>query len=160
MINRRKFLESAALGVSGLALSAYTFPFASANADKKKLGVALVGLGYYSTDLLAPALQLTQNCHLAGIVTGTPSKEETWKKQYNIPEKNIYNYSNFDTIANNPDIDVIYIVLPPSMHAEDSIRAAQAGKRVWCAKPMAMTVEECQNLIEACRQNKVKLSMG
>ena len=160
MINRRKFLESAALGVSGLALSAYSFPFATGFANKKKLGVALVGLGYYSTDLLAPALQLTQNCYLAGIVTGTPSKSEKWKKQYNIPEKNIYNYSNFDTIANNPDIDVIYIVLPPSMHAEYSIRAAQAGKHVWCEKPMAMTVEECQNMIDACEKNKVKLSIG
>lgn len=160
MINRRRFLENAVLGASGLALSAYSFPFANPFPAKQKLGVALVGLGYYSTDLLAPALQLTQNCHLTGIVTGTPSKEEVWKKQYNIPEKNIYNYDNFDTIANNPDIDVIYIVLPPSMHAEYSIRAAQAGKHVWCEKPMALTVEECQNMIDACQKNKVKLSIG
>ena len=160
MINRRKFLENAALGVSGFALSAYSFPGLSNFSKKKKLGVALVGLGYYSTDLLAPALQLTQNCYLAGIVTGTPSKEVKWKKQYNIPEKNIYNYQNFDTIANNPDIDVIYIVLPPSMHAEYSIRAAQAGKHVWCEKPMALNVEQCQSMIDACEKNKVKLSIG
>ncbi|HOX82824.1 MAG TPA: Gfo/Idh/MocA family oxidoreductase [Chryseolinea sp.] len=128
--------------------------------QKKKLGVALVGLGYYSTDLLAPALQLTTQCYLAGIVTGTPSKAEQWKKQHNIPDKNIYNYQNFDSLANNPDIDVIYIVLPPSMHAEYSIRAAKAGKHVWCEKPMAMTVAECQSMIDACNQNKVKLSIG
>ena len=53
---------------------------------KDKLGVALVGLGYYSTDLLAPALQQTKHCYLAGIVTGTPSKAEDWKKKYNIPD--------------------------------------------------------------------------
>ena len=92
---------------------------------KDRLGVALVGLGYYSTDLLAPALQQTKDCYLAGIVTGTPSKAESWKVKYNIPDKNIYNYQNFDQIANNPDIDVVYVVLPPSMHREYVIRAAK-----------------------------------
>lgn len=160
MINRRKFLGSTAIGMTGLALSAHSFASLDNTSQKKKLGVALVGLGYYSTDLLAPALQLTQNCYLSGIVTGTPSKEDKWREQYKIPEKNIYNYENFDTIADNPDIDVIYIVLPPSMHAEYSIRAAEAGKHVWCEKPMALNVEECQRMIDACKKNKVKLSIG
>lgn len=132
----------------------------AATSQKKRLGVALVGLGYYSTDLLAPALQQTKNCYLAGIVTGTPSKAETWKKKYNIPDKNIYNYSNFDSIANNPDIDVIYIVLPPSMHKEYVIRAANAGKHVWCEKPMAISVTECQQMIDACKKNKRSLAIG
>lgn len=159
MINRRKFLQHTAAGISGLALSSSAF----ANIiipQKRRLGVALVGLGYYSTDLLAPALQLTDNCYLAGIVTGTPAKAEKWKEQYKIPDKNIYSYQNFDSIANNADIDVIYIVLPPSMHAEYVIRAAKTGKHVWCEKPMAMTVTECQSMIDACDKNKVKLSIG
>ncbi len=122
--------------------------------------MALVGLGYYSTDLLAPALQLTTKCYLAGIVTGTPAKAEKWKAQYKIPEKNIYNYENFDSIANNPDIDVVYVVLPPSMHAEYTIRAAKAGKHVWCEKPMAVTTQECQTMIDACNKNKVSLAIG
>lgn len=157
MINRRKFIAQTASGVAALA-----FPYSSFAILQKKerLGVALVGLGYYSTDLLAPALQLTEKCYLAGIVTGTPSKAEKWKAQYKIPEKNIYNYQTFDSIANNPDIDVIYIVLPPSMHAEYSIRAAKAGKHVWCEKPMAVTEAECKSMIDACNQNKVKLSIG
>lgn len=128
--------------------------------QRKKLGVALVGLGYYSTDLLAPGLQRTQNCYLAGIVTGTPAKAEKWKKMYNIHDKNIYNYDNFDSLANNPAIDVVYIVLPPSMHAEYSIRGARAGKHVWCEKPMAMSADECQRMIDAANQNKVQLTVG
>ena len=127
---------------------------------KDRLGVALVGLGYYSTDLLAPALQQTKHCYLAGIVTGTPAKAEAWKKKYNIPDKNIYNYQQFDSIANNPDIDVVYVVLPPSMHKEYTIRAANAGKHVWCEKPMAMTEKECQEMIDACRKNKRSLAIG
>jgi glucose-fructose oxidoreductase len=127
---------------------------------KSKVGVALVGLGYYSTDLLAPALQLTEDCYLAGIVTGTPSKADTWKEKYGIPDNNIYNYENFDSIKDNPDIDAIYIVLPPSMHEEYVIRAANAGKHVWCEKPMAVTAQECQNMIDACKKNGVQLTIG
>lgn len=160
MINRRKFIKQTATGVAGLTLSQYAFSQILIQKKKEKLGVALVGLGYYSKDLLAPALQLTEKCVLAGIVTGTPAKAEEWKQKYKVPEKNIYNYQNFDSIANNPDIDVIYVVLPPSMHAEYSIRAAKAGKHVWCEKPMAMTEAECKSMIDACKKNKVTLSIG
>lgn len=127
---------------------------------KEQLGVALVGLGNYSTNLLAPALQRTKYCTLAGIVTGTPAKAEHWKRQYRIPDKNVYDYTSFDGIANNSDIDVVYIVLPNSMHAEYSIRAANAGKHVWCEKPMALTIKECEAMIKACRDNKVSLAIG
>ncbi|MEB2785190.1 Gfo/Idh/MocA family protein [Algoriphagus persicinus] len=158
-ISRRTTLKSLALGAGVSLVSPFTV-FASSASSKDKLGVALVGLGYYSTDLLAPALEKTEKCYLAGIVTGTPSKAGVWKTKYKIPEKNIYNYDTFDSIAENPDIDVIYIVLPPSMHKEYVIRAAKAGKHVWCEKPMAMTVEECQAMIDACKQANVSLSIG
>jgi len=160
MVTRKKFLKQALATGAGLYLSQSAFASILLPQKQEKLGVALVGLGYYSSDLLAPALQLTKNCELKGIVTGTPSKAETWKKVYRIADKNIYNYQNFDSIANNPEIDVIYIVLPPSMHAEYVIRAAKSGKHVWCEKPMAMSVIECQKMIDACNQNKVKLSIG
>lgn len=160
MIKRRKFLEGTLAGVAGLTLSSAAFANILFPQKKERLGIALVGLGYYSTDLLAPALQQTRYCSLTGIVTGTPSKAKAWKLKYNIPEKNIYTYDTFDSIANNPDIDVIYIVLPPSMHAEYVIKAANTGKHVWCEKPMAVTVAECQSMIDACKKNNVKLSIG
>src|SRR3954467_4831794 len=156
--SRRDALKTLALGSSALLLSPASLLARSYKKDR--LGVALVGLGYYSTDLLAPALQVTKNCYLAGIVTGTPSKAEAWKKQYNIPEKNIYNYQTFDQIANNEDIDVVYVVLPPALHKEYVIRAAKAGKHVWCEKPMAITAAECQTMIDACKSNKRSLAIG
>ena len=158
-INRRDILKTLVLG-SGIGLFSGNTLLSATLRQKDRLGVALVGLGYYSTDLLAPALQQTKNCYLAGIVTGTPEKAEAWKKKHNIPDGNIYNYDNFDDIANNPDIDVVYVVLPPSMHKEYTIRAANAGKHVWCEKPMAMTETECQEMIDACRKNKQTLSIG
>src|SRR3989337_2853955 len=157
--SRRDVIKTLALGSAAALFSPHTLLAATAP-QKTRLGVALVGLGYYSTDLLAPALQQTKNCYLAGIVTGTPSKAETWKQKYNIPDKNIYNYQNFDEIANNDDIDVVYVVLPPSMHREYTIRAANAGKHVWCEKPMAINVKECKDIINACNKNKRSLAIG
>lgn len=160
MKTRRIFIKNSLGAVAALGLSESLFPSGFLPAKKEKLGVALVGLGYYSTDLLAPALQQTKLCSLAGIVTGTPDKARRWQQRYNIPEKNTYNYQNFETIANNPDIDVVYVVLPPSMHAEYVVKAANAGKHVWCEKPMAVTAAECRQMINACNKNKVKLSIG
>jgi glucose-fructose oxidoreductase len=158
-ISRRKIIKGLTLGGAAILYSPQS-SLSAGSPVKDRLGVALVGLGYYSTDLLAPALQQTKDCYLAGIVTGTPSKAESWKKQYNIPDKNIYNYQNFDQLANNPDIDIVYVVLPPSMHHEYVVRAARAGKHVWCEKPMAMTVKECQEMIDACKNNKRSLAIG
>ncbi|MDT0686605.1 Gfo/Idh/MocA family protein [Autumnicola psychrophila] len=157
MNNRRDFIKK-----SGLFLAASTLPFPYLFSAKpaRKLGVALVGLGYYSTDLLAPALQLTDHCELRGIVTGSPEKIPQWQSKYGIKDANVYNYENMESIANNDDIDVIYIVLPNSMHAEYVVKAANAGKHVWCEKPMATTAKECRQMIEACNKNNVKLSIG
>ncbi len=160
--SRRRFLSETAQGL-GLA-AAYPLLSKSALAHehggRKPLGIALVGLGGYATRQLAPALQETEYCKLTGIVTGTKEKEKVWSDKYGIKQENIYNYENYDSIAENEDIDIIYVVLPNSMHAEYTIRAAQAGKHVICEKPMAVSVAECQQMIDACQKAGVKLSIG
>ena len=169
--SRRKFIYDLSLAsISISTLSLFT-GFKSYNEDSSrdriknekasgKLGIALVGLGGYAGGQLAPALTETSNCFLAGIVTGTPEKAEKWKKQYGIPESNIYDYKSFDQIKNNPDIDIVYVVLPNSMHSEYVIRAAEAGKHVICEKPMAITVDECDKMIAACKKADRKLGVG
>ena len=158
--SRRSFIKKAGAGTLGVIAASSAFSNIHIPKTKDKLGIALVGLGYYSTSVLSPALQLTEHCELKGIVTGSPEKIPVWQEKYGIKDKNVYNYENMNRIADNPDIDVIYIVLPPSMHAEYSIKAAAAGKHVWCEKPMAVTEKECQSMIDACNKNKVKLSIG
>ncbi|MBN8879994.1 MAG: Gfo/Idh/MocA family oxidoreductase [Sphingobacteriales bacterium] len=165
---RRKFINK----VSAVALGSMLFgSYANARQDKKrevmntkrtagKLGIALVGLGKYSGGQLAPALQETEHCFLAGIVTGTPEKAKDWKSKYDIPDGNIYNYENFASIKDNPAIDIIYVVLPNALHAEYVIKAAAAGKHVICEKPMAINVEECDRMIDACKKTGVMLSIG
>ena len=156
---RRNTLQKLALGAGGLLL-APGFASSAQTGPARKLGVALVGLGNYSTTQLAPALLETSHCYLAGIVTGTPEKAKTWAGKYNIPAKNVYNYQNFDGIRNNPDIDIVYVVLPNFMHAEYTIRAAQAGKHVICEKPLAMNAKEGEQMVAACQQAGVTFGVG
>ncbi len=161
-LSRRNFNAKLTKGIGGAALAA-SLPvncIAAGSPQKKKLGMALVGLGRYSTYQLAPALQDTEHCYLAGIVTGTPEKEKAWAAKYGIKKESIYNYNNFDEIVKNSDIDIVYVVLPNSMHADFCIRAAKAGKHVICEKPMAMNVEECDAIMDACKKTGVKLGMG
>jgi predicted dehydrogenase len=74
--------------------------------------------------------------------------------------KNIYNYQNYDTIRDNPEVDVIYIVLPNGMHAEYTIRGLQAGKHVLCEKPMANTSADCEQMVAAGKKAGKKLMIA
>jgi glucose-fructose oxidoreductase len=156
--SRRDFLKQ-----TGAALGAATtvgFPSVLLPTRDRTIGVALCGLGSYARGQLAPGLQRTEHCELRGIVTGSPEKIPRWQRRYGIPDANVYSYETLPDIANNDDIDVVYIVTPPGVHARDAIKAANAGKHVWCEKPMAMDVEECQAVIDAANANGVQLTVG
>ena len=154
-LSRRKIIQ---LGAA--ASAAPLFSVRAQEPGSKPLGIALLGLGKYATEQLAPAIEAASNARLAGIVTGSPDKIPTWQKKHGIPEGNIYNYDNFDSIADNPDIDVVYVVTPTGLHADFSVRAAEAGKHVISEKPMAGTVEECTRMIEAANRNDRLLQIG
>jgi len=158
---RRNFL-SLSSRTTGVALAAGALaPRVWAAATKSKpLGVALVGLGNYSTRQLAKAFNETTECRLTGVVSGDPVKAKRWAAEHGFAESGVYNYENFDSIANNPDIDIVYIVLPNSMHLEFIERAAAAGKQVICEKPMTVTGAESRRAIKACEDAGVLLSVG
>lgn len=167
IIKRKKFLKMSVLGFGGAVISPSFLSFMSApakssegNKKQRKMGIALMGLGQYSANQLAPALEQTEHCYLAGIITGTPSKAASWKEKYNLADKNIYNYENFEEIANNDDIDIIYVVLPNALHADYVVRAATTKKDIICEKPMATTVEDAERMLHACNENGVKLAIG
>ncbi|SFQ24612.1 Gfo/Idh/MocA family protein [Hymenobacter arizonensis] len=163
--SRRAFVRTLSLSagatlVGGAALANPLHLLANGGTADRKLGVALVGLGKYSTGQLAPALQETKFCRLAGIVTGSPAKASQWKRQHNIPDKNVYDYKTFDRIIDNPDIDIVYVVLPNALHAEYVVRAAQAGKHVICEKPMATTTADARRMLAAMKKAGKKFSIG
>jgi predicted dehydrogenase len=105
------------------------------------LRVAILGLGSYATRV-ADAMQSCKTAKLVGAISGTPSKLTNWQSKYGIPEKNCYNYENFDNVKNNPDIDAVYVITPNALHREQVIRVAKAGKHAICEKPMAVNAKE------------------
>ncbi len=170
--SRRRFLRQSVKAATGLVLvptiigcgnstasSTSTAPAAAPENDER-LGVALLGLGGYAKGQIAPSLQFTRHCRLAGIITGSPEKIPEWQEKYAIKDENVYTYDNLESIANNPEIDIVYVITPTATHKDFAVRAAKAGKHVWCEKPMAMTPADCQAIIDACKENNVRLSIG
>jgi glucose-fructose oxidoreductase len=157
-ITRRDFVGQLSLGAAALALAPRSRGEAAPPA--RKLGVALVGLGSYATGQLGPALKLTEHCRLTGVVTGSRAKGEKWAKDYGFSERNIYDYATMHRLADNPDIDIVYVVTPNSLHAEEVVIAAKAGKHVICEKPFTTNVADAERAIAACKAAKVKLSIG
>ena len=157
--SRRSFLVAGAAAVATPFLSTRATR-ALAEASRPRLGFAICGLGGLSTHQIAPALQKTRLCRLAGIVTDSPAKAADWQARYGIPERNVYSYDTMDRMSDNPDIDVVYIVTPNALHAEQTLRSAKAGKHVFCEKPMAVSVEECARMIEACKAARRMLGVA
>jgi predicted dehydrogenase len=148
MTTRREFTaQAAALTLAPFISTRVTRALAAAS--RRRIGIALCGLGNLSTYQLAPALQKTEFCRLAGIITGTPSKAVKWQSQYHIADRNIYNYETMHRIADDPDIDVVYVVTPNALHLDYALIAAKAGKHVLCEKPMEISVERCRQMIDA-----------
>jgi len=165
-ISRRLFVNKFSIGLGSAAIinALPSFMVAPDEVETvaysgKKLNVAICGLGNYA-EAIAAGLQSTTYCKLAGIVTGTPEKAKKWKNQYKLSDKNIYNYTNFDDIIKNKDIDMVYITLPNGMHKEFVLRAAKAGKHVITEKPMATSAQDCRDMIKACNDAGVQLAIG
>ena len=151
------------MGMGAGFAAAYGLGFSgklSAAQPRRKLGYAIVGLGSYATNQIMPRIGGCEHARLTALVSGTPEKLARYGAEYGIPSTHHYNYANFDSIRDNPDIDIVYVVLPNSMHAEYTIRAAQAGKHVMCEKPMAISSAECEAMIAACRKAGTRLMIG
>ena len=162
MNSRRDFLQK--LTASAIAIPILSQMEKSKNIfdsfyDGPVLRVAIMGLGSYGTRV-ADAMQSCKMAKLTGVISGTPSKIKDWQSKYNIPEKNCYNYENFDSIKDNPDIDAVYVITPNALHHDQVIRVAKAGKHVICEKPMAVNAKDGQEMVEACKKANVKLLVG
>jgi predicted dehydrogenase len=130
------------------------------DAPGKKTGWAVVGLGYLAINEILPAFAKCEKSRVVALVSGHPDKANKLALRYGVNPKNIYNYQNYDSIRDNPDVDVIYIVLPNGMHAEYTVRGLQAGKHVLSEKPMARNPGECQQMIDAGKKANRKLMIA
>ena len=126
----------------------------------ERVGFAVVGLGHLALEEIIPAFAESKKAKLAAVVSGDRAKAETVAREHGLPEGSVYDYKTYDTIRDNPNVQVIYIVLPNGMHAEYTVRGAQAGKHILCEKPMANSVAECEQMIEACKKADKKLMIA
>jgi predicted dehydrogenase len=166
-ITRRGFISKVGQGLA-VASAAGAFlknaaaqqPLVVPDPPGKKLGWAIVGLGSLSIYEILPAFAKCEKSKPVAFVSGHADKANKLAARYGVNPKNIYNYQNYDSIKDNPEVDVIYIVLPNSMHAEYTIRGFQAGKHVLTEKPMACTPADCQQMIDAGRKAGKKLMVA
>jgi glucose-fructose oxidoreductase len=118
---------------------------------------AVVGLGHIAHRAVLPAFRHAgRNSRLTALVSDSASKRRDLGRTYGVPQA--YSYDEYDRCLS--EVDAVYIALPNSMHAEYTIRAANAGVHVLCEKPMAVTAAECEEMITACRQHRVKLMIA
>ena len=126
----------------------------------ERSGFAVVGLGHLSLGQILPAFGKTKYCRPVALVSGDSAKAGKIAAQYGIRESSIYDYKSYDKIGSNPDVQVIYIVLPNSMHAQYVLRGAKTGKHILCEKPMATSSADCERMIAACKAANVKLMIA
>src|ERR1700761_998614 len=188
-LHRRDFISASATGLAGIVLAStlgQAAPVDSGKADAGKVtfppeimptepsagnpvnplppdqrvGFAVVGLGRLAVNQIIPAFGAAKNARIVALVSGSPDKANALAAQYGVKPSNVYSYENFDKIKDNPEIQVVYIVLPNSLHADFTIRAAQAGKHVLCEKPMSTSVVDAQRMIDACAKANRKLMIA
>jgi len=165
-LTRRGFLKGAGQALTIAGVIGATSPDSTAqqlqvpDPPGKKLGWAIVGLGRLSINQILPAFAKCEKSKPVAFVTGDRAKGEKLAARYGVNPKNIYNYQNYEALRDNPEVDIVYVVLPNSMHPEYVIRAAKAGKHVLSEKPMASTPKDCEDMINACREARRKLMVA
>jgi predicted dehydrogenase len=159
-LSRREFSRLSAMAAMAAGLPRADAQNESGESSGKKLRWCIVGLGRISMDHFMPGVSLSKTGKITALVSGHREKAEKQAAQYNVPSPSIYSYDNYDEIAQNKEIDAVYIALPNSMHAEYTIRAAKAGKHVLCEKPMCTSVRDAQAMIDACAKHRVKLMIA
>ena len=125
-----------------------------------RVGFAIVGLGRLSLEEILPAFGSAKRCKPVALVSGDRAKALQVAQQYGIKPQSVYDYQTYDNLKNNPDVEVIYIVLPNGLHREYTLRGAKAGKHILCEKPMANTAKEAEDMIAACKGANRKLMIA
>ena len=155
-LTRREFSKLGALGMAAQLLPVVR---AEAQGGQRKVGYCVIGLGRIADHFMRGVKQGSTS-QITGLVSGHRDKAERIAAEYGVPKDSIYSYEDMDRMRDNKAIDAVYVALPNSMHAEYTIRAAQAGKHVLCEKPMGMNASECQQMVQAALSAGVLLGIA
>ena len=125
----------------------------------QKIRYAVVGLGYIAQVAVLPAFRhASRNSELSALISDDPEKLRQLSEKYDV--KITGSYDDYENILRSGNIDAVYIALPNHMHREYTVRAANTGVHVLCEKPMAVTTDECLEMISACEDANVKLMIA
>jgi predicted dehydrogenase len=124
---------------------------------RKKLRYALIGAGHISQVAVLPSFTHCKSSELSLIVSSDEKKRKVLGAKYKV---HVCSPDEFEGYASELGVDVVYIAEPNHLHKEFTLRAAKAGMHVLCEKPMAVNSKECQEMIDACQVNRVKLMIA
>ena len=156
-MNRRDFARVSAMTLAATRLGTAASAFGQTGSGK--VGFAVIGLGSISKSFMEQ-IASSQTCEVVAFVSGDANKAKQWSQQYNVPNAAIYNYGTMGDMAKNKAIQAVYIGTPNALHVRDTLASAKAGKHVLCEKPMAVTVQDCRTMIDACKKANVKLMIA
>jgi glucose-fructose oxidoreductase len=123
---------------------------------KKKVRYAVIGLGHIAQVAVLPAFKHAEkNSELVALFSGDATKRRELGRHYQVPL--LSSYEQYDSILRGEKIDAVYIAEPNSLHCDFAVRAAESGVHVLCEKPLAVTEQQCERMIDACKRNHVKL---
>jgi predicted dehydrogenase len=124
----------------------------------QKIGYAVVGLGHIAQHAVLPGFSNARKSRLVALVSGDARKAARLARKFGAARH--YTYDDYDACLADPEVQAVFVAGANGIHAEHSIRAANAGKHVLCEKPMANTLDECRAMIEAARRNRVRLMIA
>jgi glucose-fructose oxidoreductase len=129
-------------------------PRPNGSSGSRKVRYAVVGLGHIAQAAVLPAFaHARRNSALHALVSGDADKLAELGDRYEVAFRG--GYDQFEACLE--DVDAVYIATPNTEHAEFAVRAAHAGVHVLCEKPLAVTEEECERILQACREAGVRL---
>jgi predicted dehydrogenase len=126
----------------------------------RRVGFAVLGLGRLALEQILPAFAECKHARPVALVSGDPDKRRAVAAQYGIAPEATCGYEDLERIRDNPAVEAVYVVTPNALHREHVVRAARAGKHVLCEKPMAASVQEASEMINACRAARRKLMIA
>jgi glucose-fructose oxidoreductase len=125
----------------------------------RKIRYAVVGLGHIAQAAVLPAFKHAgRNSELAALVSGDANKLRQLGRRYGV--RHLIDYDDAEDFFASGEVDAVYVALPNDQHKDWTLRAARAGLHVLCEKPMAVTSAECEAMIRATRDAKVKLMIA
>lgn len=148
------------MAASAALAAGSVMPWPEDQQPQKKVGWAVLGLGFYAQNRIMPNFAHCSSSALKAVISGSPEKAKRLAGQYGLPDSKVYSYDALEKIKDDPDIDVVYVITPPGTHHEFTLRALKSGKHVVCEKPMASNAKECEDMVKEAAKQKRRLGIG